>query len=292
MPCIGSPTCAIRVGHRLDRERRRVDAGDLVPAQRRRDARVRRGAHRVRRGDRPVARVLAEVDEDADAIGDAPRRRRDRLVVDAPLDLLRERLREPAHLREQQLRLDRREDVEAGRARRLRIRAQPELVHHLAHDERDLAHERPLAVGRRVEVDQQVVGPLDLGHARVPRVQLDAAEVRDPRERRRVVDDREHRRVPARELDEHLVDEVGMLRRHALLVEELALDAVREPLHVERPPAEVGERELRDADVVRDEVALRQPARGEERLVGVRDRNVVTADAHASIVEPCWTAIR
>ena len=70
----------------------------------------------------------------------------------------------------------------------------------VAHDERDLADERPLSVGRRVEVDQQVVGLLDLRHARVPRVQLDAAEVRDPGERGGVVDDREHGRVPAREL--------------------------------------------------------------------------------------------
>ena len=104
-----------------------------------------------------------------------------RLVADAPLDLLGERLRKAAHVGERQLRLDRREDVQPGRARRLRVRAQTELVHHLAHDQRDLAHERPLAVARRVEVDQQVVGPLDLRHARVPRVQLDAPEVRDPR---------------------------------------------------------------------------------------------------------------
>ena len=40
--------------------------GDLVPAQRGRDARVGRRAHRVGAGDRPVAGVLAEVDEDAD----------------------------------------------------------------------------------------------------------------------------------------------------------------------------------------------------------------------------------
>ena len=75
--------------HRLERERLRLDGRDLVPAERRRDARVRRRPHRVRRRDRAVARVLAEVDEHADAIGDAPRRRRDRLVVDAPLDLRR-----------------------------------------------------------------------------------------------------------------------------------------------------------------------------------------------------------
>ena len=139
---------------------------------------------------------------------------------------------------------------------------------------------------RRIEVDQQVVGPLDVGHARVPRVQLDAAEVRHPRERLGVVDDREHRRVPARERDEHLVDEIRVLRRHALLVEELALDAVREPLHVERAAAEVGEGEVGDADVVRDEIALRQAARREKRLVGIRDLD------GRSIVETCWTAIR
>ena len=143
---------------------------------------------RVGARDRPVAGVLAEVDEDADPVGDAPGRRGDALVADPPLDLLGERLREPAHVRERQLGPDRRQDVQPCRARGLRERREPELVHHLAHDERDLAHERPLPVARRVEVDQQVVGPLDLGHPRVPGVQLDAAEVRDPGERRRVVD--------------------------------------------------------------------------------------------------------
>ena len=44
--------------------------------------------------------------------------------------------------------------------------------------------------------------------ARVPGVQLDAAEVDHPRERGRVVDDREDRRVAARELDELLADVV------------------------------------------------------------------------------------
>ena len=117
-------------------------------------------------------------------------------------------------------------------------------------------------------------------------MQLDAAEVRDPGERGGVVDDREHRRVPARELHEHLVDVLGMVRGHALLVEEVPVDAVREALHVERPAPEVGECAVRDADVVGDEVALRQPALREEELVRVRDRDVVAAEAHAaSIVE-------
>ncbi len=65
------------IAHRLDREERRIDVADLVPAQRRRDPGVRRRAHRVGAGDRPVTRVLAEVDEDPLAVGDPPGRRRD-----------------------------------------------------------------------------------------------------------------------------------------------------------------------------------------------------------------------
>ena len=184
--------------------------------------------------------------------------------------------------------LDRGQDVQTGRARRLRVRPQPELVQHLAHDERDLADERPLPVGRRVEIDQQVVGLLDLGHARVPGVQLDAAEVGDPGEAGRVVEHREDGRVPARELHEDLVDVVRMVLRHALLVEELACDAVGEPLHVERPTPDVGESERRDVDVVRDEVELRQPALREEHLLRAGHRNVASADPHrASIVNRC-----
>src|SRR5205814_4645240 len=113
----------------------------------------------------------------------------------------------------------------------LRDRLTPELVPYLTYDERALADERPLALRRRVEVDQQVVRLLDLGHARGPRVQLDAAEVDDPRQGVGVVDDREDRRMTAWEPDEHLVDERRVLRRHALLVEELAVDAVRKPSH-------------------------------------------------------------
>jgi hypothetical protein len=55
---------------------------------------------------------------------------------------------------------------------------------------------------------------------------------------------------------------------------------------VERTAAEMGESEVGDAHVVRDEVALRQAACREERLVGVRDLD------GRSIVETCWKAIR
>ena len=279
IPAVRSPTLSIRFRIVFTVKRDGSERATSDHRQRRRDPRVGRRPHRVGARDRAVARVLAEVDEDAPPVGHAPGRRRHVLVVDPPLDLLRQRLREPPHLREGELRPDRRQHVQPGRAGGLRVRSEPEPVHDLLHDERDLAHELPRVAFARVEVDQQVVRPLDVLDARVPGVQLDAAEVDHPGERSGVVDDREDRRVPGRKLHELLADEVGV-RRHALLVEEVAVDPVRVALHVERPAADVVQRARRDLEVVRDEVALRQPGLREEDLVRVRDRDLVAPDAH------------
>src|ERR671934_885125 len=117
----------------------------------------------------------------------------------------------------------------------------------------------------------------------MPRVQLYAAEVDHPGERGGVVDDREHGRVPAGKPDELLAD-VVRVPRHALLVEESGVDAVRVALHVEGTTAEVRQRAVGDVDVVAHEVALRQPALGEEDLVRIRERNLVATDAHGGAV--------
>jgi hypothetical protein len=115
----------------------------------------------------------------------------------------------------------------------------------------------------------------------MPGVQLDAAEVDDPRESSRVVDDGEDGRVTAGEADELPADVFGM-RRHPLLVEEVAVDAVREALHVERAPPNVVQRTGRDVQVVPDEVSLREP--GKEELVRVGDGDLVPADTHAASI--------
>jgi hypothetical protein len=86
--------------------------------------------------------------------------------------------------------------------------------------------------------------------------------------------------MPARESNEDVVDVVGMVRRHAFLVEELTVDAVSVPHHVERPAPQVRQGVFCDVYVVGDEVALREAALGEDHPVGVGDRNVVTTDAH------------
>jgi hypothetical protein len=96
MPLVRSPTSSMPLAHRGQRERAPPYRPDLVPVERRRGPRVRDRPDRVCRRDRPVARVLAVVDEDSRPVGHLPRRRRHALVTDPPLDLLRHRLRQTA----------------------------------------------------------------------------------------------------------------------------------------------------------------------------------------------------
>src|SRR5262245_26832841 len=63
--------------HRLHREVARLARLDLVPGERRRDARVRRRPHRVRAGDGAVLGVLVVVEEDAVTLLLPPLARRD-----------------------------------------------------------------------------------------------------------------------------------------------------------------------------------------------------------------------
>src|SRR5436190_258487 len=82
------------------------------------------------------------------------------------------------------------------------------------------SHVWPLAVRRQVEVDQHLVRLLDVLDARVPRVQLDAAEVDHPCQGGGVVDNGEDGGMSAGEPDELLADVRRMLR-HPLLMEEV-----------------------------------------------------------------------
>jgi hypothetical protein len=54
--------------------------------------------------------------------------------------------------------------------------------------ERDAAHVVPLNAGIRIEIDAQFVGVIEIARAHRMRMQLDAAEIDDPREPGGVVD--------------------------------------------------------------------------------------------------------
>ena len=66
------------------------------------------------------------------------------------------------------------------------------------------------------------------------------------------------------------LDPLRPLLGHALLVDHLALDAVREPPQLRRPLVERAHDPVADREVVADEIQLRLLPRREEHLVGVR----------------------
>ena len=104
----------------------------------------------------------------------------------APLHLARERERGAPHLGEGPRALDAHEHVHAARARRLRPSDETEISQRRLHHSRDLPHLRPRHARDRIEVDAQLVGVIEIVGAHRMRVQLEAGEVRHPRERRRV----------------------------------------------------------------------------------------------------------
>ena len=132
--------------------------------------------------------------------------------------------------------------------------------------------------GLRVDVDAQLVRAVDVRAPRGPRVEVDDGEVRAPDDLR----DLGHAqlvRVPARgERDTRHLDPVGPLLGHALLVDLLARDPVREAAELRRTLAERAHDAVADGEVVVDEVALRVARVREQHLVRVRDLDDPRAD--------------
>ena len=102
----------------------------------------------------------------------------------------------------------------------------------------------------------QVVGPIDVVTRRVPLVEIDAAEVDDPEQRRQVVDHRKVDDVARVVIDPAGANPVGPRRRRALHEEELAGGAVRVALHHHRAIADVRQQDRRDVGVVLNQIAL------------------------------------
>ena len=107
----------------------------------------------------------------------------------ALLDVARERQRGAPDLGVRPASLDADVDVDAARAGGLGPADEADGVERLARDERDLADLVPLDAGDRVEVHAQLVGVVEVVGADRVRVEVDAAEVDDPRQLRGVADD-------------------------------------------------------------------------------------------------------
>ena len=170
-------------------------------------------------------------------------------------------------------------------AARLHVRPQLELVQRLAHEVSRLDAQLELAV-RRVEVEEDEVGTRRLVDARVPRVHVDAVLLHHPEDRLARVEEREvdepRPSLAWLRLELPRRDPVGHAPRRLLLEERLAVDAVGPPLHRERPVAEVRDEHGRDAAVVVEDIALRDPALRIENAVGARQLHLAAHSRRAS----------
>ena len=149
-----------------------VSLGQVLPGQRRRDRSAQHRPQRVRRGDRPVAAVLVEVHEDPLSPLLLPPRGGDLVVT--PLELAAEADRRVPDVDELPRRPDPDVDVHAPVAAGLHEAGDAELreqlARHARHPDR-VAERRP---GLRVEVDAQLVGPVHVGTAYRPGVDVQA----------------------------------------------------------------------------------------------------------------------
>ena len=178
---------------RVEPQLRGVDVVDLVPVERAGHARVGHGAHRVGGGDRAVARVLVVVDEDADALL-LPPACWSRVPASAARPRARARPRRGA----------RRRSRAAGWMRTLTwMPREPEVFGKPVSPCSASTSRTPCGDGadlveadlrRRVEVDAQLVGMVEVAAAHRPRVPVDHAEVDAPGEVRA----RRRRRARAR----------------------------------------------------------------------------------------------
>ncbi len=274
---VTQPREAVRYGR--DRQLARVDVVELVPADRGRNGPLDHAPDRVGARDRVVTGVLIEVDERLRGVTVlAPPDRRG-VVRGAALDLTRKRERRAAHVGKAPPRLDPDVDVDAAAAGGLRPAGDLQFVEHLVCRVRDSLHAVKRAVGHRIDVDPPLVGPLDVGAARVPGMELDRRHL--------------HRPDHARELgDAQLVGvaavtgegqpdglhPVGGAGRDALLVHLVAVDPAREAMQHARPLPQRADDPVADADVVAREVELRLAASREVHPVRAREAHRAIAD--------------
>ena len=136
----------------------------------------------------------------------------------------------------------------------------------------------------RIEIDRDLVRRVQIVHRRKPRVHRDRRELRHVEQRLQRSADQPRRHVVVRQrLDAHA-------RRHrlrrAMLIERRPVDAVRQPLHHQRPVVDDRQDERRDPRVEANQVALGLLDLRPEDLVEVGDLERV-AVGQLQLVRSC-----
>src|SRR6202040_1306490 len=78
-------------------------------------------------------------------------------------------------------------DVNPSRAGRLGVTRNVNFSQRFSDDESRFTYESEGSAGCGIEIEMQIVGPIDIIAARVPRIQVDASKVHDPQQGRKVL---------------------------------------------------------------------------------------------------------
>jgi hypothetical protein len=244
----------------------------FFPRYRRRHGRQRPRAHRIDRRQRLSPGILVVVDENppSGAFGD-PIFGGDDLGKE-PLERLRQGFGERPDFFLQRAAHDRDVHVHAGRSRRLDHRRHAQTKQRVAHPQRRFAHHRERRSFDGIEVEVQIVGPVRVVAARVPLVEVDAAQVDRPQQSGGVVDDRKIDHTARAMFDRTAAQPRRAARRRTLHVEVIAADPIGIALEHHRAAGQIGHDERRDVRVVLEQIALGETALGKKRLVEVGQR--------------------
>ena len=130
----------------------------------------------------------------------------------------------------------------------------------------------------------QVVRTIDIVARGVPLIQVDAAEVDHPQQRRAILNHREVDDVPRAVIDRADLDPRGPRRRRALHEEELPRRAVRVALHHHRAIAHVRQQHVGHVGVVLQQIAFGQAERRPEDLAEVGQPDLLAVDGQHDVV--------
>ena len=127
--------------------------------------------------------------------------------------------------------------MHAARPTRLRPSAQAHLFEQRLHLHRHATHIVPSDTGDRIEIDAQLIGMIEITRTHRMRMQLHAAQIDDPRQPCRIVDDNLLRRSSRGKRQRHRAHPLRPVARRTLLVERLCLSTIYESLQHDGPIA-------------------------------------------------------
>ena len=165
----------------------RLAVRDLMPVQRRGDSRIGQRTHGIRRAGGPILGVLILVEEHPVPLLFPPFRTGQ--GGRTPLDCAGQSDRRAAYFAEGPTRLNPHVHVHPAGAAGLGPATKAHFLEERFHLKRDVAHVRPTDARAGIEIDAQLVRVIEIPGAYGVRVQLDATQVDDPGQPRRIVDD-------------------------------------------------------------------------------------------------------